>query len=82
MTQNEFTLLYAIRKYGMQSCRWFKEKTGLSVGYVSQTLKEFSGKRFVGPEGITADGIKALEPYKAENAVIMAAGMSCLFIWK
>ena len=53
MTQNEFTLLYAIRKYGVQSCRWLKEKTGLSVGYVSQTLKEFTGKNFVNPEGIT-----------------------------
>ena len=80
MTQNEFTLLYAIRKYGMQSCRWFKEKTGLSVGYVSQTLKEFAGKNFVNPDGITANGIEALAPYKVENAVIMAAGMSSRFV--
>ena len=80
MTQNEFTLLYAIRKHGMMSCRNLREKTGLSVGYISQTLNQFSAEQLAGPGGITEKGLAALEPYRVQNAVIMAAGTSSRFV--
>ena len=80
MTQNEFLLLYAIKKHGMQSCRCLKEKTGLSVGYISQMLNQFTSEGIVNQEGITNQGLQALEPYKVDNAIIMAAGMSSRFV--
>lgn len=80
MTRNEFTLLYAVRKGGMQSVRQLKERTGLSVGYISQTLKQFTEEGLVCDDGLTEAGLKALEPYRVQNAVIMAAGMSSRFV--
>lgn len=80
MTQKEFTLLNMIRKHGMQSCRWLKEKTQLSVGYISQTMNVFQENGWIGPAGITDAGMQELKPYEVESAVIMAAGMSSRFI--
>jgi CTP:phosphocholine cytidylyltransferase-like protein/aminoglycoside phosphotransferase len=80
MTQNEFNLLYTIKKYGLQSCRKMSELSGLSTGYISQATRSFRKKAWINSEGITAAGITALLPYKLDNAVIMAAGMSPRFV--
>ena len=80
MTRKEFLLLNAIRKYGMKSCRWLKDRTELSVGYISQTLNQFSENSWTDEAGITAAGMEALAPYRVDNAVIMAAGMSSRFV--
>ncbi len=80
MTRNEFNLLYAVKKHGLHSCRKMSGLSGLSTGYISQTMKEFTAKGLIGPEGITVAGIEALLPYKVDNAVIMAAGMSTRFV--
>ena len=80
MTKKEFTLLYAIKKSGMQSHRKIMDNTSLSTGYISQTIKEFKDRGWVNDEGITDKGIEALLPYKVDNAIIMAAGMSTRFV--
>ena len=80
MTRNEFTLLYAIKKHGMQSCRKLRDLAELSTGYISQTLKTFAERGWVDDAGITEKGAEALLPYKVDNAVIMAAGMSTRFV--
>ena len=80
MTQNEFNLLYTIKKHGLQSCRKMSELSGLSTGYISQATRSFREKSWINSEGITAAGITALLPYKLDNAVIMAAGMSPRFV--
>ena len=80
MTRNEFDLLYAVKKHGMKSHRKLKELAGVSTGYISQTLRAFTEKRWVDGEGITEKGLEALLPYKVDNAVIMAAGMSSRFV--
>lgn len=80
MTKNEFTLLYAIKKYGMQSHRKIRDIASLSTGYISQTIKEFRDKGWVNEEGLTEKGLEALLPFKADNAIIMAAGMSTRFV--
>lgn len=80
MTRNEFTLLYAIKKYGMQSCRKMSSLSNLSTGYISQTMKDFTDKELIDAEGITDKGIEALLPYKVDNAIIMAAGMGTHFV--
>ena len=80
MTKNEFTLLYAIKKNGMQSRRRLSELTGLSLGYVSQQLNKMQAKNWTDENGITEAGLSALAPYKVDNAVIMAAGLSSRFV--
>ena len=80
MTRNEFNLLYAIKKYGLQSCRKMKEISELSIGYISQTTKEFQNKGWINDDGITEKGLEALLPYKVDNAILMAAGMSTRFV--
>ena len=80
MTKKEFTLLYAIKKHGMQSHRRIRDITGLSTGYISQTLNIFSERGWVNDEGVTDKGLEALRPYKVDNAIIMAAGMGTHFV--
>jgi CTP:phosphocholine cytidylyltransferase-like protein/thiamine kinase-like enzyme len=80
MTRNEFNLLYAVKKYGVQSHRKMKELADDSTGFISQTLREFTEKGWINEEGITEKGLEALLPYKVDNAVIMAAGMSTRFV--
>ena len=80
MTRNEFNLLYAIKKHGLLSYRKLGPAADVSTGFISQTLKEFKDKGWIDDSGITSGGLRALEPYKVANAVIMAAGMSTRFM--
>ena len=80
MTRNEFTLLYTIKKHGILSCRKLSALSELSLGFISKTLKEFSAEGWVDKDGITPLGLEALLPYKVDNAVIMAAGLSSRFV--
>lgn len=80
MTKNEFNLLYAIKKHGMLSCRKLRDLADVSIGFVSQTVKEFSDLGLIDDSGITDKGMEALRPYKVDNAIIMAAGMSTRFV--
>ncbi len=80
MTRNEFRLLYAIKKHGFISIRKLARAAGLSVGYVSQGLKGLQAGGLIDKDGITEAGTDALAPYKVENAIIMAAGMSSRFV--
>ncbi len=80
MTRNEFELLYNIKKNGVQSVRTIKADTGLSLGLISQTINRMTEAGWIDENGITEDGINALGPYKVDNAIIMAAGMSSRFV--
>ena len=80
MTKNEFTLLYAIRQNGMRSRTAFAEETGLSVSTVSRLLGQFRDAGLTDENGITEAGLAALAPYRVDNAVIMAAGLSSRFV--
>ncbi len=80
MTKNEFNLLYTIKKIGVQSTRKLASLASVSIGYVSKTLNEFEQKGWVDKEKITNLGLEALAPYKVDNAIIMAAGMSTRFV--
>ncbi|MBO4871824.1 MAG: phosphotransferase [Lachnospiraceae bacterium] len=80
MTKNEFNLLYAIRKNGMQSYRRLAELADVSTGYISKALKAFAAAGWTDENGLTEAGLSALSPYKVDNAIIMAAGMSTRFV--
>ena len=54
--------------------------TKISLGKVNKTLKELKNNEFIDENlKITNKGLSALEPYKVDNAIIMAAGMSSRF---
>ncbi len=56
------------------------KEADLSLGTVNTTLKELKAAKLVNSNNqITEKGIKELEPYKVDNAVIMAAGLSSRF---
>lgn len=80
MTKNEFTLLYSIYKQGLLSCRKLSDCSGLSVGYISQKLKVLRKNGWINDHEITPEGLGALAPYKVDNAIIMAAGLSSRFV--
>lgn len=80
MTRNEFTLLYDLLKNGLASKHILANRTGLSTEYITNAFSEFKAKGLVADDGLTDKGLRALEPYKVNNAVIMAAGMSSRFV--
>lgn len=80
MTRNEFNLLYAIQRHGIQSYRKLKDLAGVSTGFISRTIKQFQNDGMITVDGITEKGLKALSPYKVDNAIIMAAGLSSRFV--
>ena len=80
MTRNEFKLLYTIKKHGLLSTRKLRDLAELSTGYISQTTKAFLAQGLLDENGVTAKGLEALQPYKVDNAIIMAAGMSTRFV--
>ena len=56
------------------------EITKVSLEEVNEILKEFKNNKFIDENlNITSNGLSALEPYKVDNAIIMAAGMSSRF---
>ena len=55
--------------------RRLADECQMSLGSVNSALKSLSDKGLLDETGAVTDaGIAALEPYKVDNAVIMAAG--------
>ena len=80
LTRPEFAVLDAHRAGPPQSQRSLAKQTGLSLGYVNQTLQRLRTLGFLTPDATLAPaGWQALEPYRVTNAIIMAAGMSTRF---
>ncbi len=80
MKQNEFKLLYCIKKNGNLSVRELAQLCDVSVGTVSSVKNTLEKCGYIDGRGITESGENALLPYKVDNAVIMAAGMSSRFV--
>lgn len=80
LSRPEFAVLEAHRLEPPQSQRSLAKQTGLSLGYVNQTIQRLRSLDFLTPEGSISDGgWAAMEFYKATNAIIMAAGQSVRF---
>ncbi len=80
MTKNEFEILHYFLKHGKCSYRDIANETNISLGTISSIVKSFVEHKLVDDEGITQKGLKALEPYKVNNAIILAAGPSSRFV--
>lgn len=85
LTRNQFDVLFNCFKRSEDGGRAFSQReiadsTKLSLGTVNATLSELRNNGFVDADNtITAAGSAALLPYKVDNAIIMAAGMSSRF---
>jgi CTP:phosphocholine cytidylyltransferase-like protein len=74
ISRNQFDVLTLLEREGKPSQRAIARETGLSLGTVNKTLIQLAEAAFTGPEGITAKGLDALEPYRVKRAVFIAAG--------
>lgn len=81
LTDHEFKVLNAVRECPGCSQRSIAERAGLSLGTVSHvlgTLKNEMGAVDT-DNSVTKAGFDLLKPYKVDNAIIMAAGLSSRF---
>lgn len=75
LTKKQFdVLVYLSEQTEAQSQRNIAEATRMSVGTVNKLLKEMSDTGLVADGRITPSGYTALEPYRVQRAILMAAG--------
>ncbi|MDR2035410.1 MAG: NTP transferase domain-containing protein, partial [Coriobacteriales bacterium] len=80
LTENEFSILNTLRVTPATVQRDLSQKTGLSLGTVNSTVKLLESRKYLENSHITPLGVKALAPYKVDNAIILAAGTSSRFV--
>ncbi|MCI8799451.1 aminotransferase class I/II-fold pyridoxal phosphate-dependent enzyme [Acetatifactor muris] len=74
MRIEEFNILYAIHKLGISfSKELIAEKTGYGLSEIDGVIEVLKNKNWL-DEDITDSGYAALDEYKVDNAIIMAAG--------
>lgn len=79
ITRNEFNLLCAIREHPGSTQRELADCLGISLGSVNNVHRGLVKAKLVEDGRVTARGMRELRPYKVDNAVIMAAGLSSRF---
>lgn len=82
LDKKEFLILRACASGGggVSTQRDLAEATGLSLGSVNATCKQLlAGGLLEAGNQVTERGFESLEPYRVENAIIMAAGFSSRF---
>ncbi len=76
----EFKVLNSLRIDPQATQRSIAESTGVSLGLVNSTVRDLATAGLIDASNkLTADGLVALAPYKVDNAIIMAAGLSSRF---
>jgi CTP:phosphocholine cytidylyltransferase-like protein/thiamine kinase-like enzyme len=79
INRNEFDALCAIKDHPGMTQRELADALGVSLGTANTVHKALSRAKLTEDGRITARGMRELKPYKVENAIIMAAGMSSRF---
>ena len=79
LSKNEFLVLREIVLHPGCAQRKIVEATGLSLGSVNSAAKSLSAAGLIADGEPTEAGAAALEPYRVENAIILAAGLSSRF---
>ncbi len=80
LTSSDFQGLNVLRESALGTQREFAAGAGVSLGKANGMLRRFRANGWLGNDGrLTACGLETLSPYKVDNAVIMAAGMSSRF---
>ena len=77
LSEKEFQVLNCCRVRNVSNQREIAEATEISLGGVNAAVKKGQNEGWITSEyEITPAGMKQLAPYKVDNAIIMAAGMS------
>lgn len=79
LEKNEFKTLVASMREGVYTQRALANATGLSLGTINHLCRTLRDRGLLDGFYVTAEGYRALQPYKVENAIIMAAGLSSRF---
>lgn len=79
LTKNEFLVLRTSLTHPKENQRTISDYAGISLGGVNQSIKTLQDKELICNGTVTETGIAALAPYKVDNAIIMAAGLSSRF---
>lgn len=81
LSKYQFQLLLNLKKKTEKTNqRAIAEELGFSLGTVNKLIQEAGQQEWITSEyELTEKGLKMLEPYRVENAIIMAAGMSTRF---
>ena len=75
LTRKQFDILSILaEEKGTLSQRQLGEKSGHSLGTVNRVMQELTELQYVTEGEITGAGISALEPYRAQRAIFIAAG--------
>ena len=80
INKNEFEMLCAVKDNPGLTQRELAQVLNASLGRVNKVHKGLEKAKLVERGEITPRGMKELEPYKVENAIIMAAGLSSRFV--
>lgn len=80
MKYNEFKVLYFSKKHGVLPSAEIASKCKLSLDEVKTISAKLTNQGLLNANGITENGLNVLAPYKVDNAIIMAAGMSSRFV--
>lgn len=79
LTKSTFKVLNALRDEAVHTQRHIATATGLSLGTVNTAYRALVDAGLADNFSVTPAGFEALSPYKVDNAIIMAAGLSSRF---
>ena len=79
LTKSTFKVLNALRDEAVHTQRHIATVTGLSLGTVNTAYRALVDAGLTEGFRLTPQGYTALAPYKVDNAIIMAAGVSARF---
>ncbi|MDO5118324.1 MAG: NTP transferase domain-containing protein, partial [Eggerthellaceae bacterium] len=79
MNRNEFNALCTILENPGITQRQLATLLNVSLGSANTIHRSLSQAKLIADGKITARGLRELEPYKAKNAIVMAAGLSSRF---
>lgn len=75
LTKKQFdVLVYLTKQEKSCSQRSIANGLNMSVGTINKLMKELNTEGFVRDNAITSAGLTALEPYRVQRAILMAAG--------
>lgn len=82
LTKNQFLVINELRTNDSITAQsQLAKATGLSVGTVNSVIRTLRERRWIEDKGfaLSHTGLAQLEPYRVDNAVILAAGLSSHF---
>ena len=79
LTYDEFAVLNYLRTHSGAVQRELSAALGVSLGKINTLLTRLTANGLIAEKQVSQAGMAALEPYKVDNAIIMAAGMSTRF---